>query len=358
MTKARLLPLTASPGKSRPIRDRALEEVVPGQRRNRGLRPSGAALWICAIALIPAPAAAALKLCNQTSYILEIATGVARAGEVITQGWTRLIPGACKTVLAGDLRLQTSFVYAHSARAYDGPRKAWGGMHWLCAREGDFRTAEPVGDTSCVGGQRLPFFQLSGHGQENWTQTFGQTPALASRAAAQAAGLARLLTSAGLDGTHPGPALARFRARMHLSAQAPTTAVFDALESAALSRAAPNGYEVCNDTAAPIFVALADREQHHWHTRGWWHVGPVACAQALTAPLKGKVYLLVDGAKGKRLVSGPTQFCITSITFDVEGNGSCAARGLKPAGFLPTNLHHHPGYIAHVDANGLVPRPR
>ena len=322
------------------------------------MRPTRTALWISAIALLPAPAAAALKLCNQTSYILEIATGVARAEEIITKGWTRLIPGACKIVLASDLRQQTSFVYAQNARAYDGPRRAWGGLHWLCARTGSFRVVEPNGDTSCANGQRLPFFQISAPGQQNWTQTFGQTPALASRAAAQTAGLARLLTSAGFAGTHPAQALARFRARMHLPAHAALAAVFDALESAALSKAAPNGYEVCNDTAAPIFVALADREQGQWHTRGWWHVGPVACAQTLTTPLTGKVYLLVDGNKGRRLVSGGAHFCITNITFDVEGGGSCAARGLKPAGFLATNLRHHPGYIAHVDQDGLVPGPK
>lgn len=357
MTKAQALPHAASPRKKPPLRDGPMPEASPWRRRSHGLGSSGAALWICAVALLPAPAAAALRLCNQTSYILAVATGVARAGDVITKGWTRLIPGACKTVLAGDLRQQTSFVYAHSARAYDGPRKAWGGMHWLCTRAGNFRTAEPVGDTSCAGGQRLPFFQISVRGQKSWTQTFGQTPALASPAAARAAGLSRLLTSAGLDGALPGPALARFRVRMHLSARASTTAVFDALESAALSRAVPNGYEVCNDTSAPIFVALANREQGHWHTRGWWHVRPVACSQALTTPLTGKVYLLVDGAKGHRLVSGPAHFCITSITFDVEGDGSCAARGLEPAGFLPTNLRRRPGYIAHVDKSGLVPRP-
>lgn len=330
-----------------------------GSRRHGwSVRPRGAALWLCAIALVPAPAAAALKLCNQTSYILEIATGVARAEAIITKGWIRLIPGACKAVLAGDLRQQTSFVYAHSARAYDGPRKAWGGLHWLCARTGDFRVVEPSGDTSCTNGQRLPFFRISAPGQENWTQTFAQTPALASRTAAQSAGLARLLTSAGLDGAHPTQALARFRARMHIPVHAPLRAVFDALESAALSKATPNGYEVCNDTAAPVFVALANREGGHWHTRGWWHVGPVACAQTVSTPLKGTVYLLVDGTKGHRLVGGSAQFCVTNITFDVEGKGSCATRGLKPAGFLATNRRHRAGYIAHVDQNGLIPAPK
>ena len=358
MTTIRPLHAARQPGQDAPICGPGQDPSAAPRCWSRPRKTPWAALWICVIALLPGPAAAALRLCNQTSYILEIATGVTRAEEVITKGWTRLIPGVCKTVLAGDLRQQTSFVYAQSARAYDGPRRAWGGLHWLCAQTGEFRIEEPNGYTRCTGGRRLPFFQISGHGQRNWTQTFGQTPALTSRAAAQAAGLARLLTSAGFDGAHPGHALALFRARMHLSAHAPVAAVFDALESAALGQAAPNGYEVCNDTAAQIFVALADREHGHWHTRGWWHVGPVACAQALTTPLTGRIYLLVDGSKGRRLVGGGAHFCITNITFDVEGEGSCAARGLKPAGFLATNLHHHPGYIAHVDKAGLVPRPK
>lgn len=317
-----------------------------------------AAFGLAVVTLLPVPAAAALKLCNRTSYILDVATGVERAGTVVTAGWIRLIPGFCKTVLDGDLSTQTTFVYARSARAYDGPRRAWGGSAWLCARTSDFHSTAARGNPNCQGAHALPFFRIDPHGQPSWTQTFGQTPSLATARAAQAAGLARLLSSAGLNGAHPAHALAAFRARMHIASTAPISAVFDALESAALSRAAPNGYGVCNDTSARAFVALADHEQGQWHTRGWWQVGPGRCVQALTAKLAGPVYLLAEGPKGRRLVTGRTRFCITDITFDVEGQGSCSARGLKAAGFETTNLRHRPGYTAHVSEHGLVPEPR
>ena len=43
-------------------------------------------------------------LCNQTSFVLEAATGRPENKSVIVEGWTRIRPGECRTALAGPLK--------------------------------------------------------------------------------------------------------------------------------------------------------------------------------------------------------------------------------------------------------------
>jgi len=50
-------------------------------------------LAVVGLTFAPAPAHAALTLCNRTSYILYAATSAIRAPGSDTQGWTRIAPG-------------------------------------------------------------------------------------------------------------------------------------------------------------------------------------------------------------------------------------------------------------------------
>jgi len=323
------------------------------------------ALWLCALVLcagFSAPASASLKLCNRTSYVLYAATAETTGAGTTTRGWTRIVPGGCAVAVPGPLASSGYEVYARTSRAHRGPAHDWGGTDNRCVKDTDFSLKLPPGDGRCTSGDSfaVPFARLDTKGRANWTTTFTLSPAVASLAAAHDAGIARLLSDIGYK---PGPggnwvpaALTKFRLRMRLPPDANNADLFDALETEAMKVAAPAGYSICNDTDAAFWAALGEKSGKTWRARGWWQVMPGACAHAITQPLSAdKIYLLAERKDGVKLVTGRENFCVTSITFEVEGRTHCAERGLKAAGFAVTDTRGRSGFVAYVGENGLLP---
>ncbi|HEX2761752.1 MAG TPA: DUF1036 domain-containing protein, partial [Rhizomicrobium sp.] len=149
-------------------------------------------------------------------------------------------------------------------------------------------------------------------------------------------------------------ALNDFRKKMNFKPGDGNDLLFAALEKQALTKAAPQGYGVCNDTNEPLMAAIADGGAKP-ASRGWWRIGPQSCAEVLTAKLGANpVYLFAQNLNGRVLVGGADKFCITSIVFEVEGRTGCAKRGMTEAGFAKTAGKGAPGFIAHIGDNGLV----
>ena len=319
---------------------------------------------ILVLCLMPRSASAALTLCNRTSYIVYASTGEAAVPEMVTRGWTRIVPGACETAIAGRLTAPVYFTYARTSQAHDGPARAWGGRIALCVKDTNFALKTPLGADRCQTDDAfaVPFAPISRNDATSWTMTFTQSPALPSLEAARTAGIARLLSDIGYKVGHGHglisaiDALNKFRVRMKISASANSADLFDALETDALKVSAPAGYSICNDTDAPVWAALGLRNGKDWTSRGWWKVLPGGCARAIAARLSAdKIYLLVEGKASRKLVSGTGMFCVTSITFDIRGRDRCAERGLAAAGFALTVTKGLSGFAAHVSENGLLP---
>ena len=313
-------------------------------------------------AVCASPASAALDLCNRTSYVLYASTGEASASNVVTHGWTRIAPGSCAVAIAGPLRASGAYVYARTSRAHRGPAHAWGGKIPLCVKDTDFSLQLPAGTERCPSDDSFvqPFARIDTKGKTSWTTAFTLSPDIASLAAARDAGIARLLGDIGYKSGRGGAgttqALDKFRIRMKIPATAGSADLFDALETEALKVAAPAGYSICNDTDAPFWAALGQKTAKAWTARGWWKVLPGACAHAIATPLStDKIYLRVDRKGGPTLVSGPNTFCVTGITFEIEGRERCTARGLTAAGFAATDTRGHAGFAAYVGENGLLP---
>ena len=323
------------------------------------------ARWLCTLVFcvaFGAPASASLNLCNRTSYVLYAATAEAAGGQATTHGWTRIVPGSCAVAIPGPLGPSGYEVYARTSRAHRGPAHDWGGKDDHCVKDTDFLLKLPPGDGRCSSGDSfaVPFARLDTKGQTNWTTTFTLSPAVASLAAARDAGIARLLSDigykSGAGGSWVPAALTKFRLRMRLPPDAGNADLFDALETEAMKVAAPAGYSICNDTDAAFWAALGEKSGKVWRARGWWQVMPGACAHAITQPLSAdKIYLLAERKDGVKLVTGRENFCVTNITFDVEGRTHCTERGLKAAGFAVTDTRGRSGFVAHVGENGLLP---
>jgi uncharacterized membrane protein len=328
----------------------------------RLLAPFAAAL---AFALATGPAHASLRLCNRTSYVLTAATASAGASDVLVQGWTRIVPGSCRTTIQGDLAAAAYYVYARTSSAHSGAPRAWNGNANFCVKDTNFSLRLPLLSTRCPAPDiyERPFAPIVTHHMRSWTTTFRETPDFDSMKSAERAGLKRLLADngarvgdlrSGLDKAEEA-ALALFRKRLRLSDKAGTEDLFDALETEAMKTAAPIGYTVCNDTDKPVWAAIAQKNGAVAVSRGWWIVAAGACAITVTDSVaKAKNFLRVEKGRGVALVSGPEKFCVTTIEFEIKGRERCVARGLTEAGFAETSTKGAPGFVAHVSANGLA----
>lgn len=313
----------------------------------------------CLLALALCPAQAALRLCNRTSYVIYAATGVVDAGGTDVKGWTRVVPGACAVAIDGDLAAQGYLVFARSSRAHTGAPRAWSGPATLCIKDRDFRLHLVPGAPRCSGdAYETGFAPIATHHMRSWTTTFREAPDLPSMPAAERAGLKRLLGDLGIrnlaNDKAVDAALAQLRGRARLPQTADASALFGALETDAMRNVAPAGYTVCNDTAKPVYAAVAQTKGAGFVSRGWWTVGAGSCSQVIADSVAGApVWLRVERAQGAALVAGSMTFCVTNIAFEVQGRERCAARGLVESGFAETNVNRAAGYAAHVTPNGL-----
>jgi uncharacterized membrane protein len=320
---------------------------------------AGALLCALVLPLWTSPASAALKLCNQTSYVLYAATGFKADGGTASQGWVRVAPGDCRDLIKRLLAPPPYFLYARSSVAHTGEARAWGGQFPLCVKDTNFSLT--TAGLTCAGDDTftVPFSAIDTHAMVSWTTTLTETPSIASLNDARRAGIDRLLGDLGYkfnDDDGRQKALARFRRRVNLVANASDADLFDAMETEAMKTVSPAGYSICNDTAGVIWTALAFRAGKQALTAGWWKVTPGGCAHALTEPLNiDRVYLHAEGHNRPALVGGPNKFCVANITFQTADSGNCAAHGLSTASFALTNTKGVTGYTAHIGESGLEP---
>jgi uncharacterized membrane protein len=312
-----------------------------------------------------APAEAAMTVCNRTSYVIYAATAAAVKGEALSQGWSRVVPGACKTVLPGDLTASTYYLYARSSQAHSGAARAWGGAVDICVKDTNFTARNPLSTSNCQTDDffQVPFAVVDTHHLKSWTATFSESAALATLPQAQLAGLKRLLHDAGyklgaIDGKPDkaaDKALADFRKKLRLAPTASISDVFDALETETLKTATPAGFAVCNDTPKAVAAALGQKVRNDWVSHGWWKIAAGSCAK-LADDLAGleSVFVFVQKIGGAPLVAGPNKFCVADIEFDIQGRGRCAQRGLTETGFAEARVKGLAGYAMHVGENGVV----
>ena len=326
------------------------------------MTPRAAAAAALAFAFAAPQAHASLKLCNRTSYVIYAATAVSTTTDSIVQGWTRIAPGSCRVAINGDLIGSAYYVYARTSSAHFGASRAWAGNRSFCTKDTDFSLHQAPLTMICPSADmaELPFASVVTHHMRSWTTTFNEMPSFDSMKSAERAGLKRLLRDNGAGDTGSdnavNAALTTLRKRLRLSDKATTDDVLDALETEAMKTAAPAGYAVCNEANSTFWAALGQRKGAGWMAHGWWMVAPGSCAKMISEPMTGsKIYLRVEKAKGRELVSGSEYFCVANIEFDIQGREHCGARGLIKAGFTETNAKGAPGFVAHVSDAGLVP---
>lgn len=299
-------------------------------------------IFVLGLLMCAATPAKAAELCNQTSYIIHVATGWPVNGGVAIRGWMRMRPGACRPVaegvqLAAD---QPLYFYAKTSEAYLGGVREWRGTLALCVDEADF---EVVANTRCasLGLASRDFIVRTGAerdrtvlvGPDNFNQH------------ADIAGIQRLLQSAGYpvtsvdgyDGRGTDRAVERFMADTGLTARPSNAALIDALESRAMARNATAGLTMCNDSDSNIAAAIGYRAADIWQSRGWWRLHAGECARLLATRLDtATAYYYaeqINGVTRRALNAASESFCVAPARFLSEERTGCAERGYATANF-------------------------
>lgn len=303
-------------------------------------------LWLfapllAAFALVAAPSQArAGEVCNETSFVVEVAKAWRTAEGLRVEGWTRLFPGGCADI-GPDTDVE-QYLYARSTAAYLGGVREWRGGQAACVDVIDFEILG-VGDCAALGLEERPFRRLSETERER--AVLSELANYGDRA--QEAGLQRLLQSAGYDvRTIDGYAGRRTRRRVTAFQNDVDTnfgndriGLLEALHARALERNAEAGLEVCNDARAPVAAAVARATGEGFEARGWWRIEPGACVRPLALRLTdGEVFVharLMENSGARAITAGDEIFCVGAGRFTTDRREACNETGFEPAGFRP-----------------------
>jgi uncharacterized membrane protein len=311
------------------------------------------------------------QLCNQTSFILEAATGRPDNRAVVVQGWIRLRPGECKIAAPAPLPRGVHYVYARTSPAHRGGRRQWGGDARLCIDPtASFAVQNPP---SCeqMGLEERTFRRVQINKRDSWRTNFAEASPY-TLYTARSQGLQRLLGDAGYDvrtasgGSDPrraAGAIQRFRTEANVPANATEDQIIDQLENASRRRAAAIGLTLCNRTSGRIWSAVARRRGEGWESRGWWPLGPGACARAIDDPLLQTVYFVhaaLESAQGERyLAAAGETFCSSPTKFAILGRERCAERYYDETLFTAISSDGREGLVVEfADADFLPPGQR
>jgi uncharacterized membrane protein len=309
---------------------------------------------LAALVLLAASASARadLEICNRTSVVIEAAIGVETKGAAATRGWFRVDPGACRSVLRGEVAADHLYLHARALALYGALRPLSAAQVNLCTSEGEFLIA---GARKCTKAEEklLPFAEVrpskSGNNESIYVaESAGYEPEQARIAAIQ-----RLLTLAGYDaepidgtlGAKSEAALAAFLKSKSMTAEAALRPDFlDLLILAAREGNAP-GLVWCNDTKHVVMAAMATDEDGATVSRGWWRIEPGACLRPeMPRRRSGRVFSFAEAIdassgvaierKGRPLQwGGNEKFCVKNVRFEIRDHAHCDQRGLDTKGF-------------------------
>lgn len=312
------------------------------------------------LSALPVPSASAQQgngwsVCNETSYIIQVVTGRPEGGGTVVQGWTKVRPGACETVLASPLTPGAHYLYAESSGAHRGGLKTWKGDEPLCVEGLVSFTIESVPDCDVMGLDVRLFRPVLIESRTKWetvikeTQTYSRTDRVPN---AQAAGVQRLLNDAGVyNGAVDGNLGARTRGAIreflkdrNLPAETSDTDLIDILEQVSLDRARNVGLTLCNRTEGRIWSAIGRRNGDGWESRGWWLLEAGGCARVIDEPLLQTEHFVFGEMEGegeagpRQLLRGTDTFCVARAKFAITGRENCGSSAYRSALFASTSV--------------------
>ena len=294
---------------------------------------------------------ASVRLCNETSYVLNVATAYQRGVASKTEGWIMLMPGMCQTAFKKMPNDAAAFVYARSDMAHTGQALLFTGSERFCVgSENEDFTIEGRRECRRRGFLEADFAPVAR--QKNSSLVEFTEKQDYGRRRAQTAGIQRMLADLqydigavdGFGGARTREAIAAYKLRYRIAGDPSTQKLLGELIKSLRQMARQNGLIMCNKTKYPVWVATGMVKGDSFESAGWLRVTPASCAQSLNHPLKDRFYFYYAEAvteDGRPLMesgqhkiwAGDFTMCIKQTRFVIDGTQNCHERGFKRAQF-------------------------
>ncbi len=305
--------------------------------------------------LTSAPAAAqsgeGWSVCNETSRIVELATGRPLANTHVIEGWTRIRPGECRTVVEAPLRSgEIYYLYGRTSRAHRGGMRSWVGDYPFCVDSQGAFSLESLPNCTAMGLETRKFQPVLIESSTSWSTTLKETQKW-TRERAQSAGIQRLLDDAGVEsgsidgyiGRRTRGAIRDFLSAQKLSSETTDAELIDYLEQVAIERSRNIGLSICNRTDERLWAAIGRRRGEGWESRGWWRLEAGSCERVIDQALiaaEHYVYAEMETETGTRYLKttkGDT-FCHSPSQFAILGKDKCKEAFYDEAVFKQTAI--------------------
>jgi uncharacterized membrane protein len=301
--------------------------------------------------VVPSAARADMRLCNETSYVLQAAASVRQGVVSKTEGWIEILPGACAIALADMPDDAQAYVYAISDEAHAGEGLVFDGGEGFCvATENRQFSIEGRRDCRRRGLVEADFAVVAGSSGRRLVEFTEKSNY--GRRRARMAGMQRLLTDLqydigpidGFGGERTREAEAAYKLRYGVKGNPKGDALLGKLIETVQNEAGERGLTLCNRTAHLVWAATGQLKNDRFQSRGWRRVPADECTQVINESLSDRYYFyyaeavgddgrLVREAGRAKIWGGARELCTKPTRFAIDGEENCLARGYDRHGF-------------------------
>lgn len=302
---------------------------------------------VMALAMVTAitPAEASVRLCNETSYVLQATAAYQQGVANKTEGWINIVPGSCEEALVDMPSNAQAFVYAKSDAAHAGQGLIFDGSERFCVGAENKRfTVEGRRDCRRRGLSEADLAPVASSNSRK-TVTFTEKNDFGRRRA-RTAGVQRMLSELqydigpidGFGGERTREAEAAYKLRYGVSGNTKGENLLDRLISTLRNEAKSRGLVLCNKTEHLAWAATGQLSDEQFESRGWVRVPANECAQVINQTLNSRYYFfyaeavtptgdVVVEAGRRKIWGGEKPLCSKPTRFVIKGDENCRRRG-------------------------------
>ena len=309
------------------------------------MRLSSLTLFALMAAAMFTPANAAVRLCNETSYVLQATAAYQQGVASKTEGWINILPGDCEEALEDMPSDAQAFVFAKSDAAHAGQGLVFDGSERFCVGA-ENKSFIVEGRREC---RRRGYGEADltpvASGSARPTVTFTEKNDYGRRRA-RTAGLQRMLSELrydigpvdGFGGERTREAEAAYKLRYGVNGNPKGRDLLNRLISTLRNEAKSRGLILCNKTEHLVWAATGQLSDDQFESRGWTRVPAAGCTQVINQNLDNRYYFfyaeavtaqgdVVTEAGRRKIWGGEKPLCSKPTRFVIKGDENCVGRG-------------------------------